>query len=258
VLCAAAPAAADVTLDPPTAPQGGGLDVTFHVTNDNPRSPMTRVRLVLPADTPVAEVYPLSVDDWAPQMIIRELDTPLAGIHGGIPVTQITAAIVWTAMPGRGIPPGGTADLSVSMGPLPASAQMRFTVQPTYADGSALPAVAPVSLALTPATAAGGTGHTGHDTGAAPGGEVGAGEVRAGEPAGTSADQGPGVLSMAGWIVAVLIAVAAGVALLRARRHTEPTRHTEPASAPETGITNTAGQDREPVRVTAWSYRDGP
>ena len=276
VLCAAAPAAADVTVDPPSAPQGAGLDLTFHVTNDHRKADLTRVRLILPTDTPVAEVYPLSVDDWAPQMVIRELDTPLTGIHGGVPVTQTTAEIVWTAMPGRGIPPGGSADLAVSMGPLPASTQMRFTVQPTYADGSTVPGAPPVSLALTPATAAGATGHTGHDAGA---------ETQpVGDPAGVP-DQGPGLLSMAGCLVALLIAAAGGVVLLRARRGPDRAAGPRPAAAvasakavgvlPDTGApARGPGLDRpkvgddgpggartdsaERVRVTAWSYRDGP
>ena len=269
MLCVAAPASADVTVDPPSAPQGGGLDLTFHVTNDNAKAAMTRVRLVLPTDTPVAEVYPLSVDDWAPRMTIRKLDTPLDGIHGGVPVTETTAEIIWTAMPGRGIPPGGSTDLAVSMGPLPTSALMTFTVRPTYADGSSVPALPPVGLELTPATSGGvtsggGIGHdaTGHDPGATQGTDVAA----------PPADDGPGPVSVAGWIVALLLAVFGSVALLRARRTAAKaaavtaeaaalTAEAAAPTAPRTGepvSTGPAAGRSTTARVTAWSYRDGP
>jgi uncharacterized protein YcnI len=81
VLCAASPAAADVTVSPPSAPQGSGTNVTFKVTN-TARSPITKVKLMLPAELPVAEAYPLSVDDWAPLITTKSLATPMDGIHG--------------------------------------------------------------------------------------------------------------------------------------------------------------------------------
>ena len=91
VLGMAAPAMADVSIDPPSAPQGSGANVHFKVTNTGP-SPITRVKLVLPADTPVAEVFPLSVDNWAPQITPLKLSTPLTSIHAGTPVTETAAA----------------------------------------------------------------------------------------------------------------------------------------------------------------------
>lgn len=65
VLLVAGPALADVTVNPPSAPQGEGADLAFHITNTGPQ-PITALRLTWPADMPVAEVYPLSVPDWAP------------------------------------------------------------------------------------------------------------------------------------------------------------------------------------------------
>ncbi len=52
------PALADVTVEPPSAVQGEGANVHFTVTNPG-TSPITRVKLMLPADNPVAEVVPL-------------------------------------------------------------------------------------------------------------------------------------------------------------------------------------------------------
>jgi uncharacterized protein YcnI len=97
VLGMAAPAMADVSIDPPSAPQGSGANVHFKVTNTG-QSPITRVKLIMPADTPVAEVFPLSVDNWAPQITPLKLSTPLTSIHAGTPVTETAAAITWIAV----------------------------------------------------------------------------------------------------------------------------------------------------------------
>ena len=115
VLGAASPAAADVTVSPPSAPQGSGANVTFTVTNTAP-SAITKVKLRLPADLPVAEVYPLSVDDWAPQITNRKLDTPLTSIHAGRRSPRPPRTITWIAMPGKALAPGKSADLAVALG----------------------------------------------------------------------------------------------------------------------------------------------
>ena len=66
-----APAAADVTVSPPSAAAGQRREPDLHASPTPRTSAITTVKLVLPADTPVAEVYPLSVDDWAPQIDTR-------------------------------------------------------------------------------------------------------------------------------------------------------------------------------------------
>ncbi|GAA3341528.1 hypothetical protein GCM10020358_33230 [Amorphoplanes nipponensis] len=252
VLCAASPAAADVTVSPPSAPQGGAANVTFKVTN-TARSAITKVKLLLPAEVPVAEVYPLSVDDWAPMITNRSLDTPMNGIHGEA-LTSTASDITWTAMPGRALPPGRSAELTVAMGPMPASAQMSFTLQATYADPAQGAPLPPVVLALTPAAPGqqGAThpGHGGTDTGAT---DTDAATFQAL----IDANDGPGFWTIAGWVVAALAAAAAAIAVLRARRR--PAGPAASAGEPEAGP-----QDKELVgaakapRVTAWSYKDSP
>ena len=252
VLCAASPAAADVTVSPPSAPQGSGTNVTFKVTN-TARSPITRLKLVLPAELPVAEAYPLSVDDWAPQITTRSLDTPLTSIHGAEPVTETAADITWIAMPGKALAPGKSADLPVAMGPMPMSAQMSFTVQATYADPAKGAALPPAVLSLSPAVPGqegaahpghGGTGTTTTDTDAATFAAL------------IDANDGPGFWTIAGWVVAALAAAAGAVAVLRARRRPQ-------APAAEAGA-EVEPEDKELVsaakapRVTGWSYRDSP
>ena len=250
VLGAASPAAADVTVSPPSAPQGSGANVTFRVTN-TAQSAITKVKLVLPADQPVAEVYPLSVDDWAPQIVNRPLDAPLIGVHGDTSVTETAANITWIAMPGKALAPGKSTDLSVAMGPLPTTAQMSFTLQPTYADPAKGAAMPPVTLTLTPAAPGAAATHSAHS---------GTGTTTTDTDdvdfqALIDADNGPGFWTIAGWVVAALIGAAGAVALLRSRRRN--------ATTPESAA-DAKAESKELVsaakapRVTSWSYKDGP
>jgi hypothetical protein len=247
VLCAAAPASADVTVSPPSVTRGEGVDLTFHVVNDH-RVALTKVRLVLPPATPIAEVYPLSVPDWGPQIASRTLAKPVESIHGGTPVTEATASITWVAAPGKALQPGAATDLSIAIGPMPEVDRMSFEIQPTYADGSAGPAIAPVALTLTPAVAA-----------------PPVAEAFVYEPEGTP--DGPGWSSVAGWIVALLTAAGGVFMLMRSRRpdETDDADVSDDASsktAPDTADLSSEAADpaqaAHKARVTAWSYRDTP
>jgi hypothetical protein len=266
VLVAAGPAAADVAVSPTSAAQGSGANLTFRVTNTGD-SPITRVKLVLPPDTPVAEVYPLSVDDWAPQITQQKLAHPLTTIHGGTPVTETAKDITWIAMPGKNIAPGRHADLGIALGPLPTVSRMSFEIKATYAGGAG-PVMPPAVLALTPAAAGQAPAHGGH---AAPATAGSAGAAFAAVVA--QADRGPDWWSIAGWIAAALLAIGMAVAYLRSRRrpdravageNAEDARNEDEAEAvPDTDMV-TADGDREPVaagtrlRASSWRYRDTP
>jgi hypothetical protein len=210
VLGAAGPAAADVVVNPASAPQGSGANLTFRVTNTG-RSPITRVQLILPPDTPVAEVYPLSVDDWAPQITQRELRHPLTTIHSGTPVTETARDISWIAVPGRSIAPGRHADLGIALGPLPTVSRMSFQVRATYAGGGAGPSMPPAVLTLTPAAGGRAPVHGGHAATAA-GGDAALPAVVA------QADSGRRWWSIAGWTGVALLAIGMLVAVRRSRR----------------------------------------
>jgi hypothetical protein len=254
VLGMAAPAVADVTIDPPSAPQGSGQNVHFKVTNTG-SSPITRVKLVLPADTPIAEVFPLSVDNWAPQITPLKLSTPLTSIHAGTPVTETASAVTWIAVNGKAIAPGGSADLAVALGPLPLTSTMTFQLEPTYASGAG-PALPAVRLALTAAEPGAATGHTTHGGGTAT--EPAAGSEDAAFAAVVAqAEQGPGFWSIAGWIVAALALAGAALAVLRGR-HREAESGDEEPDDDEPGDDEASGEDKEPVtaggRASSWRY----
>jgi hypothetical protein len=254
VLGVTAPAAAsDVTVEPASAPQGGPANLTFRVTNTAP-SAITRVRLVMPKDTPVAEVFPLSVPDWAPQIENTKLATPLAGSHGGTPVTETAGAITWTAVRGKAIAPGRSAELPVALGPLPTVSRMSFTLEPTYADGRTGPALPAATLTLTPPAGGTASGHGSGDAGVSDAEEAAFAAVVG------QAEEGGGFWSTAGWVVAALAVAGAAVVVLRGRRRGEAAPDAdEPDEEP---VDDTAEDTAEPVaagaKVTAWSYRDGP
>jgi Domain of unkown function (DUF1775) len=265
LLAVAGPALADVTVSPPTAPQTSGANLTFHVTNTG-ASAITRLMLTVPDDTPIAEVYPLSNADWAPDITQQKLNTPLNTIHGGTPVTEVTKNITWIALPGRAIAPGKSADLAVSLGPLPTLSQMHFDVTPTYADGKAGPAVPPVVLKLTPATPEEvAAAHAGHDA-AQPEAAAGGTDPDSALFAQTvsAAEHGPSIWSIGGWIIAALLGLGLVWAYLRNRHRSEPaeddeTEETEePASEDDDGSKEPVGAGTAARKASGWRYQDGP
>ncbi|MER7278511.1 DUF1775 domain-containing protein [Dactylosporangium sp. NPDC000244] len=131
----AAPAAADVVVTPTEAVQGDGADLTLRITNESRTASVTAIDVRLPADNPIAEVYPLSVDDWAPAMTNVKVDKPLASLHG-YQITEVTTAIKWIAMPDKALPPGKTTELYLSIGPLPAVDKLAFGVVLINSDGT--------------------------------------------------------------------------------------------------------------------------
>lgn len=246
VLIMACPAMADVKVEPASVPQGSGQNMHFKVTNTGSCA-ISKVKLLLPPDQPTAEVFPLSVSDWGPMLTPLKLTTPLTSIHNGAPVTETASAVTWTAVKGKELAPGKTADLPVGLGPLPTTSTMTFKLEQTCADGKAGPAIPPVTLTLTPAAPgeATGGGHHGGGAQAAP-----ATDDDAYYEALIEANDGPGFWTYAGWALAALGLAAVLVLLLR-RRSSTPV---EEAPAEEEKEPVTAGAPR----VTSWRYQDKP
>ncbi|MEV4656244.1 DUF1775 domain-containing protein [Micromonospora sp. NPDC049301] len=164
--------AADVTTTPTEARQGDAVRLEFTVPEERAGTTTRQIEVRLPADAPVAEVYPMSVTGWAPRISSRTLDQPVAGIHSS-GVTTVTTAVTWIRV-GGGEP--GPARLALSMGPLPQAERLTFEVVQTYADGTVVRWAdatgthrAPVLTLLPPAPgAAGPAGHGGHGGHGAP------------------------------------------------------------------------------------------
>ncbi|GAA2510506.1 DUF1775 domain-containing protein [Winogradskya humida] len=247
VLGFAAPAAAGVTVNPPSAPQGSGQDIAFKVTN-TAQTPITKVKLVLPADLPVAEIYPLSVENWAPVIETKQLDTPVTSTDGS-KITQMTASITWVAAAGKELAPGASTDLTTAMGPMPGTSSMAFKVEATYADPAKGVPLSPVSISLTPAVAGqeygGHASHTGGGTADTDNTALDAYVQQAlAESAGSD---GPGFWTVAGWVVALLAAAAAAISIMRSRRQ-------RPAASAEAG--SAEPEKKELVTASSWRYQE--
>ena len=257
----AGPALADVTVSPPSAVQGSGENLIFHVTNTGTQ-PMSSVTLKLPADTPVAEVYPLSVPQWAPKIAMRTLASPLPTIHGDTTTTQTAGAITWIAMPGQALAPGRTADLGVAIGPLPDLSSMPFTVSATYAGGKPGPAMPPVTLTLTPAApGAAAQTHAGHGGAAATADPAAADGSSDAENAAfaavvAQAERGTPVWSIAGWVVAGLALLAGLWLVLRGRHRAEEEDEPEDDEANSWVAEADETDESEPVGAgSKWSFK---
>ncbi|MEU8254674.1 DUF1775 domain-containing protein [Micromonospora inaquosa] len=176
--------AADVTITPTQAQQGDAVRLEFSVPQERAGTKTNQIEVRLPADAPVAEVYPMSVDGWAPRISSRTLDKPVAGIHSS-GVSTVTTAVTWVRV-GESEP--GPARLALSMGPMPQAERLTFEIVQTYADGTvvrwadAAGAHRAPALTLLPAAPGAAAAHGGH------------GGPAAGAPApgGNGADGNPG------------------------------------------------------------------
>ncbi|MEU7618311.1 DUF1775 domain-containing protein [Micromonospora rifamycinica] len=254
-----------VTSSPGQAVQGDAVELTFVVPEERAGARTEKIEFRLPEDAPIGEVYPLSVDGWAPLITSRDLAAPVAGIHAPS-VSTVTSAVVWTRGAGPAVP--GPARLSVAMGPLPQLDRMTFEVVQTYSDGTVVRWADPAggghpapTLALVPPAPGAVTGHHG---GAADATDAQAAPEAAAAPAdddGPSAD----LLLGGGLLVGLGGGAAIGWVASRSRRRAaadaEPAGDADPTSdadgtpddrgwrldAPAPG----ASADTDPERVAA-------
>jgi hypothetical protein len=206
VALVAQPAAAAVTITPDVGTQGEGVEVAFTVVEDRPPAYTTRVEIRFPDSTPIAEIAPLSNDDWAPETAYRTIAVPAAGAQVA-ETSSVVGAISWirvAARPSDAQPTAG--DLRMSIGPLPRTANLPFVVVQQYSDGVVQRWTDPVMKLRPPAMA------SGQD-------EEGAEKSRSAAVANSSSD------GHVGTVAAVLVALAVGlvagggwVAISRKRR----------------------------------------
>jgi uncharacterized protein YcnI len=134
MIALAAPAAADVSVSPTAAIKGDSAELAFQVPEDRPGTYTTKVELVAPREAPIAEIYPLSTNDWAPTTTTRKLDRAVELIHGS-ETTEVVDTVTWTRAPDVA-PTGQPAQLRVALGPMPQTDRVAFTVVQTYSDGA--------------------------------------------------------------------------------------------------------------------------
>ncbi|SCE69606.1 Uncharacterized protein YcnI [Micromonospora coriariae] len=239
--------AVDVTTTPNQARQGDAVRLEFTVPEERAGTTTRQIEVRLPADAPVAEVYPMSVTGWAPRISSRTLDRPVAGIHSS-GVSTVTTAVTWIRV-GEGEP--GPARLALSMGPLPQVERLTFEVVQTYADGTVVRWAdatgahrAPV-LTLLPAAAgaAGPAGHGGHGApaaGAAADPDAGGDAAPADRAGGTGEESGSADVMLAAGLLAGLGGGAAIGWLVSRWRRRDPAERAALAEV-------TGGSDDDPA-----------
>ena len=121
IVCAlAAPAAAHVTIDPPSAPQGSTTKLSFLVPNEEPAARVNKVQIAFPTppDTPIASVAVGQKPGWNVNVTKQRLAQPLHTDDGTI--NQVVSLVQWTAMtPADAIPPGQFGEFTVDADGLP-------------------------------------------------------------------------------------------------------------------------------------------
>ena len=117
----------------PDSVQGGDFSVVaFRVPNERDDASTTQLRVLLPKGQPIGSVQTTSTPGWSAKTTTRHLAKPIDMF--GEKLDTVVSQVTWTAT-GGGVRPGQFQDFSLSLGPLPATGQLRFTAQQTYSDG---------------------------------------------------------------------------------------------------------------------------
>ncbi len=130
----AAPAAAHITVDPTSAPQGGLATIAFRVPNEEDSATTVKLEVNLPTDAPVASVSVRPVVGWTAVTATIKLAAPITN-DDGEQVSEAVSKITWTASASQAIKPGQFQEFEVSLGPLPKTNQMVFKTIQTYSNG---------------------------------------------------------------------------------------------------------------------------
>jgi uncharacterized protein YcnI len=131
LLADAAPARADVSLQPDAVAPGRAVPVTVQVMNERAGDSTTRVELTFPSKPPIPWIDVVPVPDWSVRIERRRLDHPLDTPEGSANVA--VTKVVWTGGPIKG---GSLGRFTMRVGPLSLGAnQMVFKARQTYESG---------------------------------------------------------------------------------------------------------------------------
>lgn len=128
-------ASAHVTVSSTDARAGGEGTVVFTVPNESDAATVTRVRIQIPDNAPLASVSVEPVPGWTATTTPTTLKHPLT-TDDGDHVTTADSVIDFTAAAGGGIAPGQFQEFRISGGPFPDAKSMTFNVVQSYSDGS--------------------------------------------------------------------------------------------------------------------------
>lgn len=129
----ALPALAHVTVNSPSAVQGGYPTINFKVPTESDTASTTGVKVQFPESQPLSFVSVMPKAGWTYTITKAKLPTPVQGEGGEI--TDYVSVIEWKATGGAGIKPGEFDQFTISGGPMPKAESMTFKAIQTYSDG---------------------------------------------------------------------------------------------------------------------------
>lgn len=148
IVCAlAAPAAAHVTVDPPSAPKGSTVKLSFLVPNEEPTARVTDVQVAFPTppQTPIPSVVVEGKPGWTVKVTTQKLAKPIVTDNGSL--SEVVSSIEWKAKtPADGVAPQQFGEFTVDADGLPANEdQVAFRAIQTYSNGTVVRWIDPVT-----------------------------------------------------------------------------------------------------------------
>ncbi len=147
VCVVATPAAAHVTVDPPSAPQGGTVKLSFLVPNEETKATVTKVQIAFPAppDAPIPAISVGQKPGWKATVTSKHLAKGIKTDDGTI--TDIVSEIDWVAVtPAAAVKPGEFGEFTIDADGLPTGeSQVVFKAVQTYSSGQVVRWIDPVT-----------------------------------------------------------------------------------------------------------------
>jgi uncharacterized protein YcnI len=146
IICAMATTAdAHVSIDPPSAPQGSTVKLSFVVPNEEDRATVTKVQIAFPTppDAPIPGVSVGQKPGWKATVRTTHLAKPITTDDGSI--TDIVGEIDWVATtPAAAVKPGEFGEFTIDADGLPDEKQVVFKAVQTYSNGTVVRWIDPV------------------------------------------------------------------------------------------------------------------
>ena len=143
----AAPAAAHVTVDPPSAPQGATVKLSFLVPNEEATAKVTEIEVAFPTppETPIPSVSVEAKPGWTVHVTQQKLTKPIVTDDGSI--SEIVSLIDWkVATPTAAITPGQFGEFTIDADGLPDNEnEVVFRAIQTYSNGDVVRWIDPVT-----------------------------------------------------------------------------------------------------------------
>ncbi len=142
----ASPAAAHITIDPPSVPKGSTSQLAFIVPNESDTARTNKVQIFFPLPpNAIPAVSVAAMPGWRSAIRTQKLSSPIVTDDGSI--SEIVSAITWTAInAANAIGPGEYAAFSINADGIPKNTNdLVFRAVQGYTDGTSVRWVDPVS-----------------------------------------------------------------------------------------------------------------